>query len=87
MEERIQGLSKSMAGKGQRFQAPRNWIGSETVNLFQIVFETLDLIEQLANEIAIHQHGASPVPTTAAAFTADGILASVLSGKLKSITL
>lgn len=87
MEERIQGLRKSMAGMGQRFQAPRNWIGSETVNLFQIVFETLDLIEQLANEIAIHQHGASPVPTTAAAFTADGILASVLSGKLKSITL
>lgn len=29
MEERIQGLRKSLAGLSQELQAPKSWIGSE----------------------------------------------------------
>ena len=30
MQERIEGLRKSVAGVSQRLVAPKNWIGSET---------------------------------------------------------
>lgn len=47
MQEKIQGLRKSVAGIGQRLQAPKSWIGSETVNLFKIVCDTLDLLKEM----------------------------------------
>ena len=42
MQERIEGLRKSVAGVSQRLVAPQNWIGSESVNLFQVVCDLLD---------------------------------------------
>lgn len=42
MQERIKGLRKSVAGEGQRLVAPKNWIGSKSVNLFQVVCDLLD---------------------------------------------
>ncbi|MDQ0982535.1 hypothetical protein [Pseudomonas synxantha] len=86
MEERIQGLRKSVAAISQSLQAPKNWMGSETVNIFQILCDALDLLEQMAGNIASHVHGNSPVPTTAAAFTADAAKAKVLSTSLASVT-
>jgi hypothetical protein len=35
MEERIEGIRQSIAKESQRLQAPKNWVGSETVNIFQ----------------------------------------------------
>ncbi|RMN26618.1 hypothetical protein ALQ62_00276 [Pseudomonas coronafaciens pv. zizaniae] len=34
MHERIQGLRESIAGKNQRLQAPKNWVGSGSVKIF-----------------------------------------------------
>ena len=86
MQEKIQGLRKSMAGVSQRLVAPKNHVGSESVNIFQILCDTLDLLEQMASEIASHVHGTGPVPTTAAAFAADAAKAALLSAALGAVT-
>jgi hypothetical protein len=58
------------------------------VNIFQVVLcDTLDLIEQMAGQIANHVHGSSSVPTTAATFVADSAKAALYSSQLKDITL
>ncbi|PAU57344.1 hypothetical protein [Pseudomonas sp. PICF141] len=87
MQERIEGLRESVAGISQRLTAPKNHIGSASVNIFQVLCDTLDLIEQMAGQIANHVHGSSPAPTTAATFVADSAKAALYSSQLKDITL
>jgi len=89
MQERIEGLRKSLAGVSQRIQAPKNWIGSEGVNLFQVVCEMLDLLQQMNTQLAAHTHvpGPTPSPADVAAFTTKAAEALKLNLKLKSITL
>ncbi|MHC5133438.1 hypothetical protein ACYSTU_20110 [Pseudomonas glycinis] len=87
MQERIEGLRRSVAGESQRMQAPKNWIGSETVNLFKIVCETLDLLQLMNSQLATHTHGPSPVPSNAAAFTEQATQATKFGVTLKAITL
>jgi hypothetical protein len=87
MQERIEGLRESVAGISQQLQAPKNWMGSEDVNIFKVLCDTLDLVQLLSSQVAAHVHGAGPVPTTAAAFTADAAQANALALTLKSITL
>lgn len=89
MQEQIQGLRKSVVGVSQQLQAPKNWIGSGTVNLFQVVCDMLDLLQQMNTQLAAHTHvpGPTPSPTDAAAFTAKATQAVALTLKLKPITL
>ncbi len=89
MQERIKGLRKSVAGASQRLQAPKNWIGSEGVNLFQVVCDTLDLLQQMNTQLAAHTHlpGPSPSPSDATAFTAKAATAQILAAKLLEVTL
>jgi hypothetical protein len=89
MQEKIQGLRKSVAGISQQLQAPKNWIGSQTVNLFQVVCEMLDLLQQMNTQLAVHTHvpGPTPSPADATVFTADAAKAALLSAKLRSVTL
>ena len=87
MLEKIQGLRKSVAGQSQRLVAPKNHVGSEGVNIFRVLCDTLDLLEQMATQIASHVHGSSPVPSTAAAFSTDATKAALLSAELGSVTL
>lgn len=89
MQEKIQGLRKSVAGVSQQLQAPKNWIGSGGVNLFQVVCDALDLLQQMNSQLAAHTHvpGPTPSPTDAAAFTAKAAQALTLSASVKSITL
>jgi hypothetical protein len=86
MQERIEGLRKSVAGVGQRLQAPKNWIGSEAVNLFQVVCDVLDLLREMNIQLAVHTHGPTPPPGNASAFTAASASAEILETKLKPIT-
>lgn len=87
MQERIQGLRDTVAGISQRLQAPKNWIGSEGVNLFQVVCDILDLLQQLSTQLAGHTHvpGQAPSPTDTAAFTTIATRALALENTLKSI--
>ncbi|AZE76131.1 hypothetical protein C4J99_0314 [Pseudomonas synxantha] len=56
MEERIEGLRKSVASVSQRLVAPKNHIGSESVNIFQILCDLLKLVEHMNSQIAAHTH-------------------------------
>ncbi|EJM83629.1 hypothetical protein [Pseudomonas sp. GM67] len=89
MQEKIQGLRKSVAGVSQQMQAPKNWIGSGTVNLFQVVCETLELLQQMNTQLAAHTHapGPTPNPADAVAFAAKAAKATELGVSLKLITL
>ena len=78
LQEKIQGLRRSVA--------PKNWIGSEGVNVLQVLCDLLDLVQQMNTQIAGHVHGSSPVPSNAGEFGANASKASGLSGKLKPIT-
>ena len=87
MQERIQGLRKSVAGISQQLQAPKNWIGSENVNLFQVVCDLLDLLQQMNTQLAGHTHGSTPVPGNAPTFISCAEMASKLAASLKPITV
>lgn len=89
MQEKIQGLRKSVAAISQQLQAPKNWIGSSGVNLFQVVCDMLDLMQQMNTQMAAHTHvpGPTPSPTDAAGFTAKAVQAAAMAAKLKPITL
>ena len=87
MQERIEGLRKSVAGVSQRLVAPKNHIGSESVNLFRVVCDLLDLVQQMNTQLASHTHGPTPVPANAAVFTSNAGKATLVVGQLKPITL
>ncbi|RON66634.1 hypothetical protein BK669_00555 [Pseudomonas fluorescens] len=89
MQERIEGLRRSVVKVSQRMQAPKNWIGSADVNLFQVVCDMLDLLHQMNVQLAAHTHspGPSPSPTDAANFAEKGVQASKMKTRLKEITL
>ncbi|WP_325436267.1 hypothetical protein [Pseudomonas nitroreducens] len=78
LQEKIQGLRRSVA--------PKNWIGSEGVNVLQVLCDLLDLVQQMNTQIAGHVHGSSPAPSNAGEFGANASKAAGLSGKLKPIT-
>ena len=82
MQERIEGLRKSVAGVSQRLVAPKNWIGSESVNLFQVVCDLIDVMEETNLQIAAHIHQPNQPPNNAQTF----VDASVTSKKI-GITL
>lgn len=87
MAERIAGLRESITQKSQRLQAPKSWVGSEAVNIFQMLVDTLDLLQEMNTQIAAHVHpGPNTPPTNAAAFAANAAKAGVMSATLGSVT-
>ncbi|KWS20260.1 hypothetical protein AL064_20265 [Pseudomonas syringae pv. syringae] len=86
MVERIAGVRRSLSAAGQRLVAPKNHVGSEGVNIFRVLCDTLDLLQQMASELASHTHGPSPIPTEAAAFNNSAAKAGLLSAELGSVT-
>lgn len=87
MYERIQGLRVSITSESQRLQAPKNWVGSGGVNIFQVVCDLLDLVHVMNTQLAVHTHGQTPVPSSAIAFSMNAANAELLSEQLKGITL
>lgn len=89
MQERIEGLRRSVAGVSQRMQAPKNWIGSDEVNLFKIVCDTLELVLAMNVQLASHTHVPGPTPSLsdATAFESKAQKAILLLSSLSSITL
>ncbi|WP_282362888.1 hypothetical protein [Pseudomonas sp. PS01297] len=80
MQERIQGMRSSLANK--------TWLGSEGVNVLQILCDLLDLVQAMNTQLASHTHvpGPAPGPTDAAGFTEKAAQALVLATQLKPIT-
>lgn len=87
MEERIEGVRQSVAAVSQQLVAPKNHVGSKSVNIFQVVCDLLDLVQQMNTQLAGHTHGPTPVPGNAGAFAGNAAKATALAGQLKPITL
>ncbi|RWA26136.1 hypothetical protein DJ028_18790 [Pseudomonas veronii] len=87
MEERIQGLRKSVAGISQQIQAPKSWVGSERVNVLQVLLNLLELVENMNTAISQHTHSSSPPPSNSAAFLGFEVQATFLTQLQRSITL
>jgi hypothetical protein len=89
MEERIQGLRKSVSGVSQRLHAPKTWLGTEGVNVLQVLCDLLDLVQQMNTQLAAHSHVPGPAPsqTDVAEFSAKALRAGFMAAKLKPITL
>ncbi|TMU65932.1 hypothetical protein FGA82_32005, partial [Pseudomonas fluorescens] len=86
MQERIEGLRESVAGVSQRMQAPKTWLGTESINVLQVLCDLLDLVEQMSTQLASHTHGPTPPPSNAAAFTIAAASAKGMLGMMKPIT-
>lgn len=86
MQERIQGLRKSVAGASQHLQAPKTWLGSEGVNALQVLCDLIDMVHEMNMHLAYHTHGPSPTPDNALAFKFASESAMQLGASLKSIT-
>lgn len=80
MQERIQGIRRSLA--------PQTWLGSEGVNVLQVICDLLDLVQAMNTQLAAHTHvpGPTPSPTDAAQFNAKAAQVLLMAGKLKPIT-
>ncbi len=76
--ERVKGGRQSIAAK--------TWLGSDSVNVLQVLCDLIDLVIQMNADIASHQHGSSPVPTNAASFAGHAGTGAQLSGQLTPIT-
>lgn len=87
MEERIQGLRESVSEVSQRLVAPKTWLGSDGVNVIQVLFDLLDLVKQMNDQLAVHTHGPTPVPNSSAAFTMSAEASALLSRKLQPLIL
>jgi hypothetical protein len=89
MLERIEGLRRSLAAKGQRLQAPKNWIGSDTVNLFQLVCDVLDMLALMNTRLAVHTHvpGSVPSPGDVQKFEEFSGSSLILKKNLQGVTL
>ncbi|MGA9704821.1 hypothetical protein [Pseudomonas sp.] len=87
MEERIQGMRKSVAAVSHRMVAPKTWLGSEGVNVLQVLCDLLELVQQMNLQLAAHTHGPTPAPGNASDFSSAAAKSLSLSGKLKPITL
>ena len=78
LQERVEGLRRSIA--------PQTWLGSEAVNVLQVLCDLIDLVTQMNTQIAGHMHGSSPVPSNAANFITNAGTGLQLTGQLKPIT-
>ena len=87
LQEQIEGLRQSLAAGGQRLEAPTTWLGSDSVNVLQVLLDLIDLVQQMNTQLAGHGHPSlNAPPSTAGAFTANVATATQLNGQLAPIT-
>lgn len=67
IKEQIKTIRQSIAGAKQEIVAPQVWIGSGEINVSQLMLDTLELIERLADLTAQHTHPNTTTPTNAGA--------------------
>jgi hypothetical protein len=89
MQERIEGTRQSVTAVSQRLEAPKNWIGSNSVNLFEIVCDVLDLMQKMNNQLAAHTHSPGPIPSSGdvSAFADYAVKSLGMHRKLKDVTV
>lgn len=83
--EKIGQIRKSVAAVQQQIIAPVVWIGSGTINVAQLMLDTLDVLKELAEQTASHTHSNTGAPTNAGAIRNTGAKADTLNGKYSPV--
>lgn len=83
--EKIGLIRKSVAAVQQQIIAPVVWIGSGTINVAQLMLDTLDVVKELAEQTADHTHSNTGAPTNAGAIRSTGAKADTLNGKYSPV--
>lgn len=83
--EKIGQIRKSVAAAQQQIIAPVVWIGSGTINVAQLMLDTLDVVKDLAEQTASHTHSNTGAPTNAGAIRNTGTKADTLNGKYSPV--
>ncbi|AZE95983.1 hypothetical protein C4J96_3884 [Pseudomonas orientalis] len=87
MKESIEGLRESVSMVSQQLLAPKTWLGSEAVNVLQVLCDLLVLMREMNTQLASHTHGPTPVPANNMMFISNAEAADLLNRVLKPITL
>ena len=69
IKEQLETIRQSTAGVQQQILAPSIWLGSGEINITQLMLDTLELVERLANLTANHTHPNTSTPTNATAIS------------------
>ncbi len=85
LTEKIAQLRQSIAGVRQEIIAPVVWVGSASVNVMQLMLDTLDVVQQLAEQTARHTYSGTGAPQNASAISATGTSAAQLQTKYKPV--
>ncbi|WP_421532936.1 hypothetical protein [Lelliottia amnigena] len=83
--EKIGQIRKSVAAVQQQIIAPVVWIGSGSINVAQLMLDTLDVVKELAEQTASHSHSNTGTPTNAAAIRNAGTKADTLNTKYSPV--
>lgn len=85
LTEQIGQIRKSIAAVQQQIIAPVVWIGSSSINVAQLMLDTLDVVKQLAEQTANHTHSNTGAPTNAGDIRSSGTKADILNGKYSPV--
>lgn len=85
LTEKIGQIRKSVAAVQQQIIAPVVWIGSSSINVAQLMLDTLDVVKQLAEQTANHTHSNTGAPTNAGDIRSTGAKADTLNGKYSPV--
>lgn len=85
LTEQIGKIRKSVAAIQQQIIAPVVWIGSCSINVAQLMLDTLDVLKELAEQTASHTHSNTGAPTNAGAIRGAGQKADQLNGKYSPV--
>ncbi len=89
IQESCDQIREHSAKAKQILKSPKNWMGSEAENLFQIVIDSLSEIETALNTLSSHTHNGGQVgaPDQSGGISGPASnLASIRSGRLEPIT-
>lgn len=78
--EKIGKIRSSIAAARQEVIAPVVWVGSQQINVMALMLETLEVVQELAQQTATHTHSNTGGPQNAAAIS----VAGAKSGQLKT---
>ncbi|MTC75110.1 hypothetical protein GKR75_12675 [Providencia sp. wls1919] len=83
--EKVGQIKQSIAGAQQHIIAPVVWIGSQQINVAQLMLDTLDVVSELAELTANHDHSNTGTPTNSAAIKGTGTKSASLKNKYSPI--
>lgn len=83
--EKVGQIKQSIAGAQQQIIAPVVWIGSEQINVAQLMLDTLEVVKELAELTAAHTHHNTGEPLNASAIKSTGSKSDSLKEKYSPV--